>query len=224
MLTPQYVICFEEGPYELSPQDMNSVFHIINSKCRMPEVDYWMPMCFPSISEEGYLNMYYRSIGTAMGLLLISSSNDNIAEAVMMCQKIEISLQEEKLTEMIQKYAKMLPLEPKAFGFENVERVVVLNTVKHQFFVWGSKVFEKMNKEQRAMLNKVAEVYKLFLASEEKKFSYIEKIQDYFFGALYEQGMLIFIKQLPWYTKDDLQANFKRLLNIIKNDLNNLFI
>ena len=71
-----------------------------------------MPICLPSVSQEGYINMYYRSISTAMGLVLISTNAENIAEAVMMCQKIEISLQEEKLTELVVKYAKMLPLEP----------------------------------------------------------------------------------------------------------------
>lgn len=60
---------------------------------------------------------------------------------------------------MITKYAKMLPLDPsrlllhtEAFGLENYERVVVWSPAKQQFFVWGSPVYGKMNKEQRQYL------------------------------------------------------------------------
>lgn len=112
LITNHTVICVDDGDYELSSADINSVFQVVNSKCRMLDVDYWIPVCFPSVSQEGYLNMYYRSIAGTMGLVLISSSNDNIADAVMMCQKVEICLQEEKFTDMILKYSKMLPLEP----------------------------------------------------------------------------------------------------------------
>lgn len=63
---------------------------MINTRCRTLEVDYWIPVCLTSISEEGYINMYYRNISPCIGLLLLSSKSDNIADNVMMCQKIEI--------------------------------------------------------------------------------------------------------------------------------------
>jgi hypothetical protein len=56
----------------------------------MPDADYWMPICFTSISEEGFLNLYYRNISPGLGIMLLSTNPDNIGEAVQMCQKIEI--------------------------------------------------------------------------------------------------------------------------------------
>ena len=112
LITPQNIISIDDSQFEVTSDDINALLAVVNSKCRTVDVDYWMPICLPSVSQEGYINMYYRSVSTAMGLILVSTNADNIAEAVVMCQKIEISLQEEKLTEMIVKYAKMLPLEP----------------------------------------------------------------------------------------------------------------
>lgn len=50
---------------------------------------------------------------------------------------------------MIAKYSKMLPLSPKAFGFEDIELAVVYHTNKRQFFVWGLPVFSVLTKSQR---------------------------------------------------------------------------
>ncbi len=119
LLTPHNLISMDDSQFELSGEDILAIFSLINSKCRVNDVDYWMNVCLPSVSEEAYVNMYYRNIASCMGLVLISSNPENIAEAVMMCQKIEISLQEEKLTEMITKYARMLPLEPSNFNLIN---------------------------------------------------------------------------------------------------------
>ena len=74
------------------------------------------------------------------------------------------------------------------------------------------------------MLCKVAQIYSIFLTSEDKKFTYIEKIEDFFLGATFENGLLIFIKQQPWFSKDELYAAFKRAVSIVKDDFNNLFI
>lgn len=92
LLTPQNIIAFDESQYELSSKDLNAMFNILNSRCRTPEVDYWIPVCFPSIAEGAFLHMYYRSIskGSEMGLVLLSSSEKNVGEAVQMCEKIEI--------------------------------------------------------------------------------------------------------------------------------------
>lgn len=72
--------------------------------------------------------------------------------------------------------------------------------------------------------NKCAEIFKIFKSSEEGKFNFTEKIEDHFVGAFYEQNLLIFVKQMPWFTKDDMANSLKKLLGIIKNDYNNLFI
>lgn len=91
LLTPHNVICLDDTNYDLTSADINGILAVINSRCRASQVDYWLPVCLPSITSEGYLNMYYRNLaGTSMGLVLVSSSNDNVADAVMMCQKIEI--------------------------------------------------------------------------------------------------------------------------------------
>jgi Second Longin domain of FUZ, MON1 and HPS1 len=85
------VICIDDTNYDLTSADVNCILAIINSRCRAAQIDYWMPVCLPSITPEGYLNMYYRNLtGTTMGLVLVSSSNDNVPDAVMMCQKVEI--------------------------------------------------------------------------------------------------------------------------------------
>jgi len=74
------------------------------------------------------------------------------------------------------------------------------------------------------MLCKVAQIYALFLSSEDKKFTYIEKVEDFFIGATFDNGLLIFIKQLPWFSKEEFSASFKRAVSIVKDDFNNLFI
>lgn len=224
LVTQQNVICMENDEYSLTAEDINALFHLIHAQCRTPNVDYWIPVCLPSIAPEGYLNMYYRNLEGAMGVLLLSSSGDNIADAVQMCQKIEISLAEEKATEMIKKYSKLLPLEPKAFGFTNICQMVVYQPAKQQFHMWGLHVYSRLTPPQRVFMNQVAAMYELYLKSDGKKFAYVEKIEDYFIGAVFEQGLLIFIKQLPWFTKDDLQNAFKRVSMIVKNDLNNFFL
>lgn len=70
----------------------------------------------------------------------------------------------------------------------------------------------------------MSDIYALFNKSEDKRFNYIEKVDDYYIGATFDQGFLIFIKQLPWFTKDEVYAAFKRIVTIIKNDINNFFI
>lgn len=89
-MTHQNIITFDESQYELSPEDVNALLNLLNSKCRMPDADYWMPICFSSISEEGFLHLYYRNISPGLGIMLLSTGPDNIGEAVQMCQKIEI--------------------------------------------------------------------------------------------------------------------------------------
>ena len=90
LLTPHNIITIEDSQYDIAAMDLNAMFHIINSKCRLPDVDFWMPICFPSISADGYLNMYFRYISNTVGLVLLSSDDNNIGDAVLMCQKIEI--------------------------------------------------------------------------------------------------------------------------------------
>lgn len=85
------MVSIDDTSYDLSSADINAILAVINSRCRAAQVDYWMPVCLPSITAEGYLNMYYRNLAnTTMGLVLVSSSNDNVPDAVMMCQKVEI--------------------------------------------------------------------------------------------------------------------------------------
>lgn len=85
------MVSIDDTSYDLSSTDINAILAVINSRCRAAQVDYWMPICLSSITAEGYLNMYYRNLtNTTMGLVLVSSSNDNVPEAVMMCQKVEI--------------------------------------------------------------------------------------------------------------------------------------
>lgn len=90
LVTSQNVICMDDDQYDLSATDICSLFHVINAQCRTPNVDYWLPICLPSIAKDGFLNMYYRNVGGVMGVVLLSTTNENIADAVMMCQKIEI--------------------------------------------------------------------------------------------------------------------------------------
>lgn len=90
LITSQNVICMDDEQYDLSSSDINSIFHVINSQCRTPNVDYWLPICLSSIATDGFLNIYYRNVGGVMGVVLLSTANENIADAVMMCQKIEI--------------------------------------------------------------------------------------------------------------------------------------
>ena len=112
LITEQNIVCMEDDQYSVSSADTNALMHVIQAQCSRPNVDYWLPVCLPSIAADGYLNMYYRNIKGVMGVVLLSSVADNIADAVLMCQKIEISLKDEKVTEMIKKYSKLLPLEP----------------------------------------------------------------------------------------------------------------
>lgn len=134
-------------------------------------------------------------------------------------------MKEEQITDDIVRYNNMLPLEPKAFGFDNVNRIVVYNTTKNQYIVLGSYVYTNMDAYQRDFLNRVSYIYNIYLTSENgDKFNYIEKIDDYYIGCTYDNGLLIFIKQKEWNSKDDLVSSFKRLSTIIKNDYSNLFI
>ena len=112
LVTLQNVVCMDTDQFALSSEDINAIFHVIHAQCRTPNVDYWLPICLPSISAEGCLNMYYRNLEGIMGVVLLSSNAEKIADAVLMCQKIEISLGDEKSTELIRKYSKLLPLEP----------------------------------------------------------------------------------------------------------------
>jgi len=92
LVTHQNIITFDDSQYEISAEDVNALLNLLNSKCRMPDADYWMPICFSSISDEGFLHLYYRNISPGLGIMLVSTDSENIGEAVQMCQKIEIVL------------------------------------------------------------------------------------------------------------------------------------
>jgi hypothetical protein len=36
-----------------------------------------------------------------------------------------------------------------AFGFDNVERIIVLSVAKSQYFIWGSPIYAKLDRDQR---------------------------------------------------------------------------
>lgn len=129
----------------------------------MPDADYWMPICFTSISEEGFLNLYYRNISPGLGIMLLSTNPDNIGEAVQMCQKIEIvdfahcrvfsKKRSPKRSSSTPRCFRWIRVDccvtREAFGFDNVERIIVLSVAKSQYFIWGSPIYAKLDRDQR---------------------------------------------------------------------------
>jgi hypothetical protein len=59
---------FADG-YKIDTKEINSIFHFCNSKLSYVKVDYWFPVCIPSISTDAFLNLYFRWLNEDFGLV-----------------------------------------------------------------------------------------------------------------------------------------------------------
>ena len=169
-----------------------------------------------------------------IGCVLLSgdSSPDNLKNAVQLCQKIEMDLENKKLLEKLQKYAKVMPLDPESFALENLETVLILNPKLKQYTLLGMNVYKKLDQEEKLIMNKYIEfynIYRTFCANPEnysksEDFEIIENIKDRIVGAKTLDGLLILCSQRPWEDKEKFKSSLKSLANIIKSDYDNIFI
>jgi len=61
LVTQHNVIAIEQDKdFMLSTKEINAIFHLINAKFQYVSVDYFLQICIPSISGEGYLYLYFR--------------------------------------------------------------------------------------------------------------------------------------------------------------------
>ena len=167
LVTQQNVLAIDKDMYDLTVEELNSQFHTINSKFKYTCIDYWVPVCIPSISRDGFQNLYFRWLNEDIGCLLQSGDveHDNIIKAVHTCQKIERELETKKFMEKIHEYNKVMPLNPKSLEMKDVDSIVIYNPKLKQYSLWGMKVYEKFNEEQKSFINQYAEIkrYILFL-------------------------------------------------------------
>lgn len=230
LLTQHNIIAIDCNDYVLTTQEINALFHLINSKFKFVAIDFWLPICIPSISEDGYLNQYFRWINEDFGCLLLSadSNPNNIINAVQMCQRIEMDLEKKKLVEKIQKYTRMMPLEPDSFELEHLESIVVYKAKLDQYSQWGMSIYKKLNEDELLIMNKYCEfmcIYKAQIGGEnDQNFEIVEKVRDRVMAAKSEEGLLIMICLKPWEDKETYKKSFKKLADIVKSDYHNIFL
>jgi len=112
LITQNNVIAYEFADgYKIETKEINAIFHFCNSKLNFIKVDYWFPVCIPSISEDAFLNLYFRWLNEDFGLVCLSgdSTAENLKNAVQLCQRIEKELSQKELIEKLQKYIQMTP-------------------------------------------------------------------------------------------------------------------
>ena len=133
LITPQNVICFEGDDFDIESKDINAILHLISSKFMMEGVDYFMPYCIPSISDQGYVNIYFRFLTKEIGLVLICSDSKKIAESVQICQKVEIVIKNENMMSVIKDSIKKAPRIIKDQKWKKARYVMILNQKLNQY-------------------------------------------------------------------------------------------
>ena len=143
-----------------------------------------------------------------------------------------MELDNKKLLEKLQKYTRVMPLDPESFALENLETVLILNPKLKQYTLLGMNVYKKLDSEEKLIQSKYLEfynIYKTFCANSENNaktedFEIIENIKDRVVGAKTQDGLLIMCSQRPWEDKEKFKSSLKSLANIIKSDYDNIFI
>lgn len=70
LITQNNVIALEFADgYKIETNEINAIFHFCNSKLSYVKVDYWFPVCIPSISTDAFLNLYFRWLNEDFGLV-----------------------------------------------------------------------------------------------------------------------------------------------------------
>ena len=233
LITRNSVIAWDNQDFDLEPEDINCLFHLVNSKFLVEGVDYIMPYCVPSIADTGYINLYFRMITGELGLLIIFSEQQKVKECVQICQKIEMTLEEDNVIESLKKFIGMSPLSPSHFRLAKVEIVIILNLKFKQYMILGEMVYKKKTKEQRRFFNVVAKLYEQYRNFFGKKtdqknyggdFEAYEKVDDYLVGVFKEKELLVFARQSPWNDRVELRKQMVNAVQVARSDYHNFFI
>lgn len=85
IMTRHNIIAMDNEVFDLSPEDINSLFALVNTKFKIQGVDYIMPFCVPSISSNGYITTYFRYITPQIGVMILFEKVELVPVCVQMC-------------------------------------------------------------------------------------------------------------------------------------------
>lgn len=129
ILTRHNIISMDNSDFDLTPQDINALLALVNTKFKIQGVDYINPFCVPSVSPSGYITVYFRFITPQIGVIILFEKPELVPICVQMCEKIEITLEDADLLKTLASYCEQLPLEPEKL----VEKSALENVVAYNF-------------------------------------------------------------------------------------------
>lgn len=223
LITHDHIICYDDD-YELSSGDINAVMNLIGSKFQLEGVDYFIPFCIPSISEEGYVNIFFRFLTSNIGLFLICRGAENIPEAKQICQQIQQSLKQGNQLERIEEAYLDVPRCIKRL--KGAKYVFAINTKLNQYLLFGMKVYERRNNQETEFLQKSVAIYELYkrLSEPDKKdFEVYERIRNYYISVIRDKDILFFVRMDDWENEDNCRKISRSIITMIKAETTKYF-
>ena len=152
ILTRHNVIAMDSSDFDLTPEDINALLALVNTKFKIQGVDYINPFCVPSISPSGYITVYFRFITPQLGVMILFEKPELVPTCVQMCEKIEITLEDAELLKTLASYSEQLPLEPEKLVEKcSLENVAAFNFQLRQFQVFDSMAYSSSLKHSKRL-------------------------------------------------------------------------